>query len=172
MTLQYNGLRSVVMTCAALAAVAFTSGAGAAQSSPFGPVSTINGSVPPAIVEHLRDASMMMDTTGADGMRHVVSQGIRRVGTRSAIHIHQTGGVTCVLSGTITLFVEGQEPATHSVGSCYYMPPDIPMSAANLGTEDARLMDIFKVPAGTQTFTPLEPGWSDWPEAPASPKGR
>jgi hypothetical protein len=157
------------MALGVVAAVVFTPGVGTAQSDPAGPVSAINGSVPPAIVERLHDASTMMDTTGADGIRHVAFQGVRRVGTRSPIHIHDFGGKTCVLSGTMTLFVEGQDLATFPAGACYYMPPDIPMSAANLGTEEAHIIDMFDLPAGAQTFTGLEPGWSVWPEAPSRP---
>jgi hypothetical protein len=49
---------------------------------------------------------------------------------------------------------------------CYYMLANMPMSAANLGTEDARIIDIFMLPPGASTFVALEPGWSNWPEPP------
>jgi hypothetical protein len=106
----------------------------------------------------------MMDRVEADGLRHIVLQGVRRVGTRSPIHIHEVGGQTCVLTGSMTLFMEGRDPATYPAGACYYMPPSTPMSAADLGSEDAHIMDIFTLPPGVPFFTALEPGWSMWPE--------
>jgi hypothetical protein len=39
------------------------------------------------------------------------------------------------------------------------MPPNMPMAAANLGTEDAVLIDTFILPPGEPTITILEPGW-------------
>jgi hypothetical protein len=65
----------------------------------------------------------------------------------------------------MSLFVEGQPNTTSPAGTCYWMPANTPMVAANLGTEDVLLMDIFDVPAGKQTFTAVETGlprtWSD-----------
>jgi len=44
-------------------------------------------------------------------------------------------------------------------GTCYYMPPDILMTATNLGTEDAVLIDTFNLPPGKPTITIREPGF-------------
>ena len=157
------GLRSAATVGVVLVATA-TFNAVPAHSTPVGPIATINGTVPPAIVEHLHDEWRMLDAVEGDGLRHIVLQGTRRVGTRSPIHVHEVGGQTCVLTGAMTLFMEKQDPVTYQAGACYYMPADTPMSAANLGTEDAQLMDIFVLPPGVPYFTPLEPGWSEWPE--------
>ena len=70
-------------------------------------------------------------------------------------------GKTCVLSGTITDFVEGMEPATFAAGTCYDMPPDTAMTAVNLGTDDVRLVDRFTLPPGKPTIIVLEPDWPD-----------
>ncbi len=103
----------------------------------------------------------MLDTVQADGQRLLVQQGIRKPGTRAPIHSHDFGGHTCVLSGTITDFVEGQEPMTVSAGSCYYMPPDVAMTAANVGKDDVRLIDTFVLPPDAPAIIVLEPGWPD-----------
>ena len=66
-----------------------------------------------------------------------------------------------MLSGTITDFVEGAEPMTHSAGTCYYMPPDVAMTAANLGSDDVRLIDTFVLPPDAPAIIVLEPGWPD-----------
>ncbi|WP_167098333.1 cupin domain-containing protein [Mycobacterium sp. DL592] len=142
---------TAVLPCLAVPAVVWP-GTAAAE-----PVTTINGSPPPGILQSLDDVETMIDTVTADGNRLLVMQGTRRAGTRSAIHVHDYGGYTCVLTGVITDYVEGQPPGTYSAGTCYYMPPDVPMAAVNLGTEDARLIDNFTLPPGGMPMTVLEP---------------
>ncbi|MBC4018863.1 cupin domain-containing protein [Siccirubricoccus deserti] len=121
-------------------------------------VSTVNGAVPPGIIRGLEEVTVVLDTLTSDGQRLVITRGIRRAGTRVGIHVHQHGGHTCVLSGTITDFVEGKPNSVWPAGTCYYMPANTPMSAANLGTEDAVLMDTFQLPPGAPTITIVEPG--------------
>jgi quercetin dioxygenase-like cupin family protein len=124
------------------------------------PVTTINGSPPPGVLQPLDDVTTMIDTVNSDGNRLLVVQGTRKAGTRAAIHLHAYGGYTCVLSGVITDFIEGQPPMTFPAGTCYYMPPDVPMTAVNLGTGDARLIDNFALPPGIAPMTVLESGWT------------
>lgn len=78
--------------------------------------------------------------------------------TRVGIHVHQYGGYTCVIKGVITLFVEGKDPQLSQAGKCYYMPPNVAMAAANLGSEDAILIDNFILPPGEDFITIIEPG--------------
>lgn len=154
--------RRVVVIGASLALSICPSGTAAAEpSSPTGPVTTINGSVPPGIVLPLENRSTMLDTIQEDGNRVLVIQGIRKAGTRGPIHVHDSGGITCVLKGTATDFVEGHPPMPAPAGTCYYMPPNTPMSVANLGTEDVHLLDTFTLARGEPTIRILEPGWED-----------
>lgn len=122
-------------------------------------ISTINGERLPARMARLVDSSTMLDTVDVNGQRIVVEKGVRKAGTRVGIHVHEYGGHTCVLSGEITGFMEGHAPHKWPVGTCYYMPPNVPMAAANLGTEDAVLVDTFILPPGKPTITILEPGF-------------
>jgi len=122
------------------------------------PVTTINGSPPPGVLQPLEDVTTMIDTVKSDGNRLLVVQGTRKAGTRAPIHLHDYGGYTCVLSGVITDYIEGQPPMTFPAGTCYDMPPDVPMTAVNLGTEDARLIDNFTLPPGIAPMTVLESG--------------
>lgn len=62
-------------------------------------------------------------------------------------------------TGEFTDFVEGQSNGTLPADTCYTMPPNVPMAAANLGTEDAVLVDTFILPPGEPTITILEPGY-------------
>lgn len=126
-----------------------------------GPTTTINGNSPPGVATRLTDLTVMLDTVDSDGNRLLVQQGIRKPGTRAPIHYHDYGGHTCVLSGTITDFMEGMPSATYPAGTCYYMPPDVAMTAVNLGSEDVRLIDTFELPPSATTITVIEPGWPD-----------
>lgn len=123
------------------------------------PVTTINGEIPPGIPAPLENLFPMLDTITADGSRLVIHNGVRIAGTRVGIHMHDFGGWTCVISGTLTDFVEGQEPTENPAGTCYYMPPRTPMTAANLGDEDAIVIDTFDLPVGQKIITILEPGY-------------
>ena len=120
-----------------------------------------DGAVPPGKLDPLYDVTTMLDTIDAQGNRLFVSRGTRMPGTRVAIHVHEYGGHACVVSGTITDFVEGQKSSTFPAGTCYYMPPNTPMTAANLGTEPAVLIDNFTLPSDAPMITILEPGWDD-----------
>ena len=82
----------------------------------------------------------------------------RGPGTRSAIHSHDSGGVTCILKGQLTLFVEGKAPITRSAGDCYYMPSGLRMIAFNSGRESAVYYDYFNFKAGTNLLTVREGG--------------
>lgn len=116
----------------------------------------INGFPPPAQATGLKDTVIMMDRLLPSGERIVVARGTRPAGTRAPIHVHKYGGHTCVLSGAITDFVEGLAPSLFPADSCYYMPANTPMTAANLGSEDAVLIDTFILPPGEDTITVIE----------------
>lgn len=131
------------------------------QPTGGGPVSLINGSVPSGKLDPLQNVTTMLDTVDSQGNRLFVSRGTRMPGTRVGIHVHEYGGHTCVISGTITDFVEGQKSSTFPAGTCYYMLPNTPMTAANLGTEPAVLIDNFTLPTDAPIITILEPGWDE-----------
>ena len=129
----------------------------------FYPVTEINGQILPPEIE-MKPLQNVIDLVppgyiDSFGREVVIHRGIREAGTRVGIHIHEYGGYTLVLSGTITDYVEGMAPMTHGPGDWYYMPPNTPMSAANEGAVDAELIDIFLVPPGQPSITIIEPGW-------------
>lgn len=124
------------------------------------PITKINNAVPEGKLEPLHNTSVMLDIIQTDGMRLLVEKGTRLAGTRVGIHVHEYGGHTCVLSGTITDFVEGKPNGVYPAGTCYYMPPNTPMSAANLGKQDAVLIDTFILPPGVPPITIMEPGYN------------
>ena len=122
-------------------------------------VSGLNGAPLPVPVAPLASSHTMMDIIDSKGMRVVVVMGTRRPGTRAPIHVHEFGGHTCVFSGEITIFMDGHAPLRQPAGTCYDMPPNMLMSAANLGTADAVLTDTFTVPPGRPLMTVREKGY-------------
>lgn len=119
-------------------------------------VTQVNGQIPPGRVASLVNSKTMIDKELPDGNRLIVNKGTRLAGTRVGIHIHKFGGHTCVMSGVITDFVEGTDPGIYPKDTCYYMPPNTYMTAANLGSEDAVLIDTFIVPIGEEFITVVE----------------
>ena len=129
----------------------------------FGEMTTLNGERPDGELLPLQGVEIMLDTIDADGNRLLVERGVRKAGTRVGIHVHQYGGHTCVIEGTITDFADGIEPMLFPEGTCYYMPPNKPMAAANLGDKDAILIDTFILPPDAEPIFILEPGYPGGP---------
>ena len=143
------------LTAVAIAMSAFTSVS--AKPAGISPTSLINGKKPPGTVAGLVNTKLLIDAIRPDGMQLSVTRGTRLPGTRVAIHVHEFGGFTCIISGEITDFVEGKKDAVYGPGNCYYMPPNTPMTAANLGDEPVVLIDSFAVPPGKPVITKIEP---------------
>ena len=147
-----------VLVPAALAAAALTPGFAGAE---IGSTTTINGTPVPGSMAALAGKEVLLDYVQRDGNRLLVQQGVRKPGTRAPIQYHDFPGRTCVLTGTLTRFVEGKEPTSYPAGACYETPVRVAMTAANLGTEDVRLIDTSVAPADAPAIIVVEPGWPD-----------
>ncbi len=92
----------------------------------------------------------------------ISSRASRDVGTRAPVHVHPYGGQTCVLSGEMSLYLDG-EPTIMKAGpnECYWMPANRRMSAINTGSTASTFIDTFVVPAGEQVWLVVEPGLED-----------
>ena len=119
-------------------------------------VTTINGKSLPGIVRGLQNQEVITDQLRPDGNRVLIMKGTRLPGTRVPIHIHKHSGITCIFTGMITDFMEGQSPQQFGPGECFYMPANTPMSAANLGDEPVELIDIFVLPENEPPMTVIE----------------
>lgn len=96
------------------------------------------------------------------GMVLVTSRSVREKGTRSPIHVHPFGGQTCVVSGEMSLYLEGtDEVKTAGPGDCYYMPAGRRMSGVNSADSVTIMIDTFVVPRGEQVWIVVEPGMED-----------
>lgn len=77
----------------------------------------------------------------------------RAPGTRTPIHKHDEAGVTCLIEGEMTLFIDHRTPATTKAPGCYFMPSDVRMIGMNTGHSNAVFYDFFEV-------TPGHPNWT------------
>lgn len=124
-------------------------------------VTTINGAVPPGKVTKTMESEPMISSFDGFGNEIHVVRSVRAFGTRSPIHMHEHGGITCVVEGEMTLYLEGAEPERAPAGQCYYMPPGKVMSGVNTGRTDAVMHDIFTIPEGTDIWKVVEAGQGD-----------
>lgn len=154
-------LRVFAILCALLAIAGPSAADSHDHNMAFGSldVMAINGQPVPGKILPLQDVSTLLDTITTTGQHLRVTRGTRKAGTRMAIHVHEHDGFTCVLQGEITIFIEGREPAKYAAGTCYHMPANIFMAAANLGHEDAILTDNFIVPPGVPLTVVREAGY-------------
>ena len=93
------------------------------------------------------------------GMKILSHRTVRAAGTRSPIHAHPYGGQTCILSGEMTLYLDGgTAPQRAGAGDCYWMPPFHRMSGVNTGTTEAVMIDTFITPSENEIWVVMEPG--------------
>jgi quercetin dioxygenase-like cupin family protein len=121
---------------------------------------TINGTTPPGILAPTQNKEVLLDIINDQGQRVLMVKAIRKAGTRVGIHLHKFGGYTIILSGEMTDFVQGKPNKKYGPNSSYYMPPNTPMSAGNLGNKDVELIDIFIGQPGEPYIEIIEPDWN------------
>jgi quercetin dioxygenase-like cupin family protein len=137
----------------------FSGESGGSHGGPdFENITTINGEVPPNRIAKTIESSPMISTLDGLGNEVHVVRSVRAVGTRTPIHVHEHGGITCVVEGEMTLYMEGAAPMRAPQGQCYFMPPGTPMDGVNTGDTDTVMHDIFTIPEGTPIWTVIEAG--------------
>lgn len=120
------------------------------------PSIVINAQTPPGKIARALSSDTILKVDRPNGMEFLVVRTVRQVGTRTPIHRHDHSGVTCVLSGEMTLYLEGSAPQRVQAGQCYNMPAGLSMAGVNTGTVDTVMHDIFTVPKGDDVWTVLE----------------
>ena len=123
------------------------------QAQPDG---LINNEKPPERIARAAASDTILSVDRPDGMEVVIVRTVRRAGTRTPVHRHDHSGVTCVLEGAMTLYLEGSAPRRAQAGECYDMPAGRSMAGVNAGVVDAVMHDIFTVPKGQPVWTVLE----------------
>ena len=117
---------------------------------------TINGRVPegtpgPPLASRIISASSI----GEEELT-IVFRDVRSPGSRAPIHVHRYAGTTCLIQGTVKVYIEGQEEFIAEAGSCYVMPAMTKTSTVNIGKIDTILNDVFRLPCGEPTITFIE----------------
>lgn len=120
------------------------------------PSITINTETPPGKIARALISDTILKVDRPNGMEVLVVRTLRQAGTRTPVHRHDHSGVTCVLEGEMTLYLEGSAPQRAQAGDCYNMPAGLSMAGVNQGTVDAVMHDIFTVPKGDDVWTVLE----------------
>ena len=127
----------------------------APASPPPADVTTINGEVPPGPATKVDESITLLDVVD-DGIQHLVYQDTRSPGTRSPIHEHPFGGTTCVISGQMTLFLEGSEPQVANKGPVPGCHRACRGDGASTGVDYAVMIDTFAVPPGVPVWWVVE----------------
>ena len=124
-------------------------------------MTTVNGSEPPAEVSRYTDGIKYLLNAEFKGKRYVVETGNRASGTRSGVHMHESGGVTWILDGgDMSIYVQGLTTEVFKEEERFYMPSSVPMSAVNVSGKDSVQMNIFVAPIGESLATVLEPSFA------------
>ena len=134
-----------------------TSGGSTHTHSMENEFTTVNGLAPVGTPGALKSSVTVLDEM-VTGVRHLVYRDTRAAGTRTPIHVHPAGGTTCLISGEMTLFVEGLEPRIARAGDCYWMPADTPMYGYASGSGDSTFFDSFNLTADQVEWIVVEPG--------------
>ena len=121
----------------------------------------INGEVPPMTPSKSMFETRLLTENVGGGWMLITSRTVRQAGTRSPIHVHPYGGQTCVVSGEMTLYMDGAEPLVAGPGECYFMPPGRRMTGVNSADGATFMLDTFVVPKGEQVWIVVEPGMED-----------
>ena len=79
--------------------------------------------------------------------------------TRTPIHTHDSGGITCLVEGEMTLYVENQKPLRIQTPGCFYMPSGKRMIGYNSGRVVAVLYDTFEGPIDFSHWSVQEEGF-------------
>lgn len=127
-------------------------------------VTTINGEASPSVVRGSQNQEAIIDQVRPDGNRVLIMKGTRMPGKRVPIHIHKNSGITCIFTGMITDYMEGQLPQHFGPGDCFYMPANTPISAANLGETPVQFVDIFVLPEDEPAMTVIEKSQQSSPQ--------
>lgn len=116
----------------------------------------INGSTPPGLIARATEF-LLLNQEYPSGNDIVFMKTSRPKETRTPIHQHPSSGATCVISGEMTLYLEGASPQKAIAGTCYAMPADKKIAGVNTGNSDAVIFDIFFTPKGGEMWTVVEP---------------
>ena len=93
----------------------------------------INGEAVPGVVAESNVT--LTDYFASDGVESTMWLVSRAAGYRTPIHVHHRVMHTCLMSGSITNYVEGSAPVTYTAPVCYQAQPGKKMASLTVGSE-------------------------------------
>lgn len=119
----------------------------------------INGEAVPGVVAESNVT--LTDYFASDGIETTMWLISRAAGYRTPIHVHLRVMNTCLMSGSITNYVEGSAPVTYTGPVCYQAPPFKKMASLTIGDTAKVEFDIFTLPNGAPDWVVVEPGYTE-----------
>lgn len=144
------------------ACIVFGALVGCKDSSDHIDYGRINGDTPPGQPTSSQNIELLTRSPLGNGYDLLVFRTTRLPGTRAPIHLHDHGGVTCVIEGETTLRAQWYSPSRHKKGECFTMPHGVHMANFNSGSELFVTHDIFMLKSGlspAEAWRVVEPGF-------------
>jgi quercetin dioxygenase-like cupin family protein len=85
----------------------------------------------------------------------VVEITTRQAGYRGPIHYHPRSVTSCLLEGSVTRYIDGQQPQQLAVGDCFTMPANTRVAVV-AGPEGYSMLDVFVKEPSAPIWLPLE----------------
>ena len=121
-------------------------------------IGQLNGHRLPGVIARSLSQKRLITLPDGMGKETIIEQTTRAANTRTPIHLHEYGGITCVIEGEMTLFLENTKPKLAVAGECYEMPAGLRMAGFNSGRTNAVMHDIFTLPLGGSVWQVTESG--------------
>lgn len=121
-------------------------------------INELNGSPIPGAMARSIDQKRLITIPDGTGNHTIIEQTTRASNTRTPIHIHDFSGITCVIEGEMTLYLEDAHPTRAIAGECYHMPAGLMMVGFNSGSNNAVMHDIFTTPIDAPIWRVVEEG--------------
>lgn len=122
------------------------------------PITQLNGSSLPGTMARSVHQKRLITVPDGKGNQLVIEETTRTSNTRTPIHLHDYSGVTCVIEGEMTLYLENAQPERAVAGDCYHMPAGLMMVGFNSGASNAVMHDIFTLPLDSPVWRVVEYG--------------
>lgn len=113
----------------------------------------INGAAPKAPLGGAVSRTLYNQRVGVEERN--VELTTRQAGFRGPVHFHPRSVTSCLLEGSVTRFIDGQQPRELVAGQCFTMPANTRV-AVIAGPQGYTMLDVFVKDPGAPIWIPLE----------------
>ena len=85
----------------------------------------------------------------------IVAITTRQAGYRGPIHYHPRSVTSCLLEGSVTRYIDGQQPQVLAAGQCFTMPANTRVAVV-AGPRGYSMLDVFVKDPSAPIWIPLE----------------